>query len=64
MNSYGLDKYISCLVTGDDVTNSKPAAGISCLTVPTEMSEHHDFAAATDLFGDIKGAANWILSRF
>ena len=25
VNSYGLDKYISCLVSSDDVVNSKPA---------------------------------------
>lgn len=42
---------------------SATAAGISCLAVPTEMSEHHDFTAATGLYGDITEATNWVLDQ-
>ncbi len=93
VEAYRLDKYVSVLVSCDDVVDSKPApdcyllameklgvkahesiaiedtehgikaavaAGISCLAVPTEMSEHHDFSAAEKVFGNIVEASDWI----
>ncbi|MCP4186568.1 MAG: HAD family hydrolase [Gammaproteobacteria bacterium] len=39
------------------------AAGISCLAIPTEMSEHHDFSAAHGVFEDIIEASDWIVEN-
>ncbi len=39
------------------------AAGVSCLAIPTEMSEHHDFAAADMVFENIVAASDWIIDR-
>ncbi len=39
------------------------SAGINCLAVPTEMSQHHDFSAAKRVFDDISETGNWILER-
>ncbi|MCP3688139.1 MAG: HAD family phosphatase [Gammaproteobacteria bacterium] len=39
------------------------AAGIRCLAIPTEMSEHHDFSAAEKVFGNILEASEWIIDH-
>ena len=39
------------------------SAGINCLAVPTEMSQHHDFSAATRVFDNISETTDWILDR-
>ncbi|MCP4486482.1 MAG: HAD family phosphatase [Gammaproteobacteria bacterium] len=39
------------------------AAGIRCLAIPTEMSEHHDFSTAEKVFEDIVEASDWIIDR-
>jgi beta-phosphoglucomutase-like phosphatase (HAD superfamily) len=94
IRAYNLEKYISVVVSGDDVTHSKPApdcyllalqqlgcapheciaiedtehgliaaaaAGIQCLAVPTEMSQHHDFQRATAVLPDMAAAVEYIL---
>jgi len=96
VQAYGLDNYVSALVSSDDVIHSKPApdcyllameklgvladeclaiedtehgiraatgAGIRCLAIPTEMSRHHNFSAATRVFDDISETGNWIMER-
>lgn len=94
LRAYGLEKHISVVVSGDDVTHSKPApdcyllavqqlgcapreciaiedtehglaaataAGIECLAIPTEMSQHHNFQRATAVLPNMTAAADYIL---
>jgi len=39
------------------------SAGINCLAVPTEMSQHHDFSAAKRVFDNINESTDWILDH-
>ena len=39
------------------------AAGVACLAVPNEMSKHHDFSRATQVFSDLVSAAAWVRER-
>jgi HAD superfamily hydrolase (TIGR01509 family) len=36
------------------------AAGVACLAVPNEMSKHHDFGKATQVFGDLIATVAWV----
>ena len=96
VEAYELEKYVSALVSSDDVVNSKPApdcyllameklgvtasecyaiedtehgiraatgAGIRCLAIPTEMSQHHDFSLATEIFNTTSDTVSWILKN-
>lgn len=40
---------------------SATQAGIRCLAVPNEMSEEHDFSAASEIFVDLDSARQWIV---
>lgn len=36
------------------------AAGVACLAVPNEMSKHHDFSRATQVFSDLLSTVAWV----
>ncbi|MCP4187388.1 MAG: HAD family phosphatase [Gammaproteobacteria bacterium] len=38
-------------------------AGVKCLAIPTEISEHHNFDTASAVFRDIVTASDWIIDR-
>ena len=40
------------------------SAGVTCLAVPTSMSEHHCFASAAGIFRGLREAAHWVESYF
>lgn len=40
------------------------SAGMTCLAVPTRLSEQHDFSAAVGTFRDLRDATQWVANHF
>lgn len=43
--------------------NAATSAGITCLAVPTAMSEHHSFAKAAAVLSELSASVSWVRSH-